>query len=75
LKTIDHDPTEPPRQTPGEAIFVTVVTVVVLVSLGLFLKWVAREGGLLVFGLTCVSILAICFAIAFRLEATKGRRL
>jgi hypothetical protein len=52
-----------------------VVTVVVLVSLGLFLKWVAREGGLLVFGLTCVSILAICFAIAFRLEATKGRRL
>lgn len=75
MNQIDHDPNEPPRPYKGEQLFVTIVTVVVLSGLALFLRWVAKEGGLGIFAVVCVAIVAICFAIAFRLERSKSQRL
>ena len=73
MKTIDHDPNEPPKQTTGEAVFVTVVTVIVLSGLALGLKWVFKAAGIWVFGATCAAIIAICFAVAFWLQARTKR--
>jgi hypothetical protein len=74
MKTIDHDPNEPPRETPGEAFFVTVVTFVVLSGLVFGLKWLKGEFGLGVGLAGCAAVIFFSFALAFWLQAKTGLR-
>jgi len=72
--TIDHDPNEPQRPLKGEVLFVSIATAVILVALGIGLKWIDRTVGGVWFAIACISLIVIAFALAFREERKKRQR-
>lgn len=73
MKQIDHNPNEPPRQTRGELMFVSIGAATVLVGLAVALKWVAMSEGVAFFLVVCATLLIVLFGLAFRLEARERR--
>lgn len=67
---IDHDPKEY-RFSKRETWFITIVTAVILILLGLFLKWVATNYGLGWLAVAVAVELAIIFPLAFWLERRR----
>lgn len=58
----------------SKEVFVAIVTTLVLLALGLFLKWVYRDFGLQWLAAASGVIIILGLGLAFRLEALDRRR-
>lgn len=67
---IDHDPKEY-RFTKFDRIFISAATTVVLVLLGIALKWVANNYGLFALFSVIGAMALIMFPLAFWLERRR----
>lgn len=62
------------NQSPGEAIFVTVVSIVVLGGLAFGLNLLKASFGLTIGLVGCAALIAVSLSLAFRLEAREKTR-
>lgn len=67
---IDHDPNER-RFTKGEAVVITILTAIILIALGISLKWVANSYGIGWLAVAVAVELAIIFPLAFWLDRRR----